>query len=456
MTMAMNQKNIILNILSRISVLSEVPKKFLEGLTEQVGILHLKQDSLLFREGEAGENCYIVVNGELKIYKNYQGKEAILKIAGPGEIIGERSVFDDLPREASVCALEDSIVLTIPKSALLEFLQQNPGIYLKILRVMSLRLREEEGIIYEWIVTQSSVTTEDLSDTGNELKDSLPDEAKALSREISNFAINEVAVTTQEPLKAFEEILRRSVGVAEGQENAEGEDTAKEQDESTRQDPNWFYEKKHICPLCQKETRSFAVRSRYIQVTKMEDEFCPSYRLVNPDLYRVIICVHCGFGFTEDAPKSLTPEKAQLAKASFVPLQGDFSGFRTLEAAILTYQTAIKCQTAANADHYLLGYLNLKLSCLYKEKGLEQEMKACLQEALEHFKVSMTNERNTEKESFNLAYMIGEIYRRFGQYADAMYWFRYILNHPERKSHRYILNKTQDRWIELRQEMRKE
>jgi CRP/FNR family transcriptional regulator, cyclic AMP receptor protein len=85
------------------------------------------RNELLFLEGEASENIFILCSGRVKIsISSREGKTAILRIAGPGEILGLSAAMSGTPHEASAEAIELCRIKAIPVSEFLLFLQNHP------------------------------------------------------------------------------------------------------------------------------------------------------------------------------------------------------------------------------------------------------------------------------------------------------------------------------------------
>lgn len=96
----------------------------------------------LFQEGDEGSYALLILSGSLRITLGASdGKELMLILAGPGEIIGEMALIDGLPRSASVRAEEDTLCLRIGREGFVNILEKNPNAMLALLRVLSLRLR---------------------------------------------------------------------------------------------------------------------------------------------------------------------------------------------------------------------------------------------------------------------------------------------------------------------------
>jgi len=94
-------------------------------------------------EGDPPNWFYIVWKGKIKVAKYASsGKELIIAIFPPGYTFGEVAVFDGIPYPASALALEDSTVLGIRRDELLNFLSENPSVALKIINLLSARLRD--------------------------------------------------------------------------------------------------------------------------------------------------------------------------------------------------------------------------------------------------------------------------------------------------------------------------
>jgi len=78
----------------------------------ELGRLYQDGETIL-RQGEAGECMYVIQEGEAKILVEQDGKEIHVRTAGPGEILGEMSIFEKELRCASVRAAGPVRALTV-------------------------------------------------------------------------------------------------------------------------------------------------------------------------------------------------------------------------------------------------------------------------------------------------------------------------------------------------------
>jgi CRP/FNR family cyclic AMP-dependent transcriptional regulator len=107
----------------------------LEALRPAVRTRTFKQGSYLFRQGDPGSHVHMVVRGQVKIGRiGRGGGEVVFAIAGPGEVFGELSLFDeDGERTADAQALEQTECLVIANGPLLQFLSLRPQLLLQII-----------------------------------------------------------------------------------------------------------------------------------------------------------------------------------------------------------------------------------------------------------------------------------------------------------------------------------
>lgn len=110
--------------------------------------VHLAADQVLFLAGDAGDGCYRIEKGLLKVSMvSTLGAERILSILGPGAIVGELAVLDGLPRSASVLALRDSELLFVSKAKFDEYAKKHPDLYQHLVALLASRLRETNDVI---------------------------------------------------------------------------------------------------------------------------------------------------------------------------------------------------------------------------------------------------------------------------------------------------------------------
>ena len=96
--------------------------------------------TLLHQADEAGP-VVVLLSGRVKITMSQAGREAIVAVLGPGELIGELAAIDDGPRSTTVTTLEPVDALVLSRSDFAALLERRPRIALVILRTVAHRLR---------------------------------------------------------------------------------------------------------------------------------------------------------------------------------------------------------------------------------------------------------------------------------------------------------------------------
>jgi CRP-like cAMP-binding protein len=102
----------------------------------------LAPDTVLFEQGEESDGLYIVLNGIVRIYLTADdGREATISLLEDGEMIGEISLLDGLPRSAGAAALTETRVVFIPHRSFCDVLDASPKITRQVLLMLCERLR---------------------------------------------------------------------------------------------------------------------------------------------------------------------------------------------------------------------------------------------------------------------------------------------------------------------------
>jgi CRP/FNR family transcriptional regulator len=121
----------------------ELPAHHLDAVLKIAVEKPLEKGEHIFSEGDPGSGFYIVVEGQIKIYKlSMEGKEHILHIFGPGEPFGEVPVFSGDVFPASAEAVQKSRVLFFPRDRFISLITEDPTLALNMLAVLSKRLRQ--------------------------------------------------------------------------------------------------------------------------------------------------------------------------------------------------------------------------------------------------------------------------------------------------------------------------
>lgn len=130
------------DVLSRAPMFAALDAEAAAALRSSMDSVHLNKGQVLFNEGERGERLYIITDGKMKLgHTSTDGRESLLAVLGPGELLGELSLFDPGPRTATATALTDTSLMGLGHAALRPWLTGRPEVAEALLQALAVRLR---------------------------------------------------------------------------------------------------------------------------------------------------------------------------------------------------------------------------------------------------------------------------------------------------------------------------
>lgn len=104
-----------------------------------------KRGQVLFNEGGHPLGLFCINNGKVKLaHAGQDGKEQIVRLAKEGDVLGYRALLSNERYHANAVALDDTNICFIPRDTFFKVLQDNPGLSLEIIKMLSLELRRAE------------------------------------------------------------------------------------------------------------------------------------------------------------------------------------------------------------------------------------------------------------------------------------------------------------------------
>jgi len=102
---------------------------------------------VLFREGEHGEEMFVIQSGVVRITKHVGGEERPLATLGRGEFIGEMAILNEKPRTATATVVEDARLLVIGGRTLELMISNNAEIALRLIKKLARRLDSADELV---------------------------------------------------------------------------------------------------------------------------------------------------------------------------------------------------------------------------------------------------------------------------------------------------------------------
>lgn len=99
----------------------------------------------LFQEGDAGDTAFVIESGVLEVYREQGGQRERIAQLGPGDMIGEMSLIDRLPRSASAFARLPTRLRVLTRRHLDEKLEAADPLLRLLLKMILQRYRSSTG-----------------------------------------------------------------------------------------------------------------------------------------------------------------------------------------------------------------------------------------------------------------------------------------------------------------------
>jgi len=219
-----------------------------------------------------------------------------------------------------------------------------------------------------------------------------------------------------------------------------------------------FYEQSRTCPICEMKFSVTKVRNSQCPVTKRDTDFCIYYEDVDPYLYNVWVCPYCGYAAPESIFSNISESEKEIIALALKgkEIKVDFSGIRSINIAIASYKLAIYCCELRESKDSILAGLYLKVAWLYRKSSNSKE-KDYLHRALDYYQKAYDQEPFPIGNLTELAlrYLIGELYRRLGEYKEAIQWFNRVVSDKRSKLESKITNMAREQWHTAREELEK-
>ncbi len=97
-----------------------------------------KKGQTIFFQGNPPFGLYCIAQGKIKVSKvGNDGKESIVRIAGPGDVLGHRSLFSKESYSATATVIEDAAICFLDKNYIYGALKTDPTIALNLIQKLS-------------------------------------------------------------------------------------------------------------------------------------------------------------------------------------------------------------------------------------------------------------------------------------------------------------------------------
>ncbi|NLL82030.1 MAG: Crp/Fnr family transcriptional regulator [Tissierellia bacterium] len=107
-----------------------------------------EKGQFIYNQGDIGNDLYVIHKGRVKISRiSSNGKEQVIRIVGPGEFLGELTLFSSMPLTENAEVMENTNLCLIEGKRLKDLMKKYPTIAFKLLEELSKRLEVAENLI---------------------------------------------------------------------------------------------------------------------------------------------------------------------------------------------------------------------------------------------------------------------------------------------------------------------
>ena len=126
--------------LSKVPLFSKLEQSKLKLLAFTSELQTYEDSEIVFREGEAADCAFVILDGEADIYANTDSGQVVVGTLKSNQLLGELGVLTNAPRSATIRASGKLMMLRISSDMFLKLLAENPSVALDVMRQLSGKL----------------------------------------------------------------------------------------------------------------------------------------------------------------------------------------------------------------------------------------------------------------------------------------------------------------------------
>ncbi|RZS53389.1 Crp/Fnr family transcriptional regulator [Sphaerotilus mobilis] len=136
--------------LRQVHLLRDLPDEIVSEVGQICQFKLFRSRQIVMSRDERDRDCYLILSGKVRVVAlSPSGKEVSFRDAGPGELIGEMSAIDRLPRSATVVAVQDALLARMSPDDLLALLRRHWDVNERMLRHLAGAARGLTERVYE-------------------------------------------------------------------------------------------------------------------------------------------------------------------------------------------------------------------------------------------------------------------------------------------------------------------
>jgi CRP/FNR family transcriptional regulator len=146
----------IVGLLNSVDWFASLSREEIEELGGSAETVHWEPNEVVFEEGDAGDRCYIVHSGSVRVLRRFpDGRRLTLARIGAGCIFGELAVFNGERRSATVQAAESTTGIALDHERVMAILRGDAEAALNVAVSLANRLRATNQRLFEASVSSA-------------------------------------------------------------------------------------------------------------------------------------------------------------------------------------------------------------------------------------------------------------------------------------------------------------
>ena len=112
------------------------------------------EGSVIFKEGDPGDRLFVIRSGHVRLSRrSHDGRDFVMAVLGPGDVLGELAVVDPGPRTSSASALTPVMATAVSRAHLRRLIVADPDLAWRMLQRLAERLNSVEAQLVSFTAT---------------------------------------------------------------------------------------------------------------------------------------------------------------------------------------------------------------------------------------------------------------------------------------------------------------